>query len=268
MFWFSVLTFLGLLIPTAVIAAPPDIWPLKVTAPTAATLQKELSRIDNVASKLPLTLKPAVQWQKTFLQILSRAKESEWTGDLQRFIAADPGSGTPATIPDFDPIIAHGIADLCRAWIARTEMEQIDGVLHKFYRKHVAFPDQLQAVDADLAEAIRKDPWGEPWIYRPHAPAELGAGFAKFTTQRYQLGPTRFPSLTPLKEAIGNRNPLQPKWKVAPHDLAGKKALEFRSDATVTTIEPDGKVDGMTLLFIGDTWALMAGVDQLFTVTF
>ena len=146
-------------------------------------------------------------------------------------------------------------------------MRQIDAVLVRYYRKHVAFPEQFSGIEADLPESVRHDPWGQPWTYRPHAPA-LGERFAKFTTQRYRLGPARFPELAPFAQAIGDRNPPVPEWKVALRNIGDRKAVEFRSGSTVSTLEPGGRIGVFTLVAIGDHWALMAGVDQLFTISF
>ena len=245
-------TLLLLVAASAAFAAPPDLWPLTVQALPSPVLSQQCAKIDASAGTLPPELAPAAHFQKAFLQAVSGAAESAWLPDFQRLVTT--GSGA--------------LADVSRAWIARCEMRQIDGVLLKFYRKHVAFPVQFSEVEPDLSEALRRDPWGQPWIYNPHAPAALGERFAKFTTQRYRIAPTRFPELGTLATAIGNRNPPMPSWKITSRNLGGKKALEFRSGAKVSTIEPGGKVDAFTLLFIGDNWALMAGVDQLFTVTF
>ena len=143
----------------------------------------------------------------------------------------------------------------------------IDVVLRNYYRRDVDFPPALSEVQADIPENLRKDPWGEPWVYHPHAPL----GFDKLASQRYQLGPTRFPQLATLADAISQRNPPGQSWQITVHDVGGSKALEFRSaeaGAPVAIIQPGGKAGDCTLLFIADHWALMAGVDQLFAVTF
>ncbi len=49
----------------------------------------------------------------------------------------------------------------------------------------------------------------------------------------------------------------------------GEHALEFSlGDAVVGVLQAGGRIDAYTLVYVGDRWALMAGTDQLFTVTF
>jgi hypothetical protein len=66
--------------------------------------------------------------------------------------------------------------------------------------------------------------------------------------------------------------PQKPPWTIALRDISGSQALEFRSDRdgtqVITVVQPGGRVDDCVLVFIGDKWALMASVDQLFAVTF
>ena len=244
----------------------PDLWPLPVKVLSAPALQQEGARIDAAAAMLAPELKPAVRFEKVFLQIVSGVPENTWLPDLQGFVAAAANMPTaPATM---SAAVPRGIAEVSRAWIARCQMRQIDGVLRQYYRKHVAFPEHLAAVELALPDSMRRDPWGQPWIYQSHAPAGLGERFARFTTQRYRLGPTRAPELGTLAEAIGDRNPPGVTWKITVRELGGRAALEFRAGGVVTAIEPGGRIGAFTLLFIGDRWALMAGVDQLFTVAF
>ena len=147
-------------------------------------------------------------------------------------------------------------------------MADIDTALHNYYRRNVRFPATFAEVEPDIAENLRKDPWGEPWVYKTGAPR----GFDRLGDQRYELGPTRFPKLGNLNEAIRHRVVQIPAWTITPRDISGNTALEFRTDRggtpVITTIQAGGKVDDCTLVFIGDHWALMAGADQLFAVTF
>jgi len=263
--------------PLSGLAAPPDIWPLAVPTLSDVSLQQQCGIIDARLADFPPGLKPAARFQKTFLRILSGAPESLFMDELQRFIAADGTdptgnigeTGPPNTPPGAKPLsngtaVAHALAEISRTWLARCEMRQIDGFLRGYYRKHVAFPEQFSVIEPDLPETLRHDPWGNPWNYSTHAPT----GFAKFTTQRYRLGPKRFPELSTLAEAAGSRNPPAPPWKIVVRKLGEGKALEFRTNAAVVTIQPGGKIDGFTLLAFGADWALMAGADQLFTVPF
>lgn len=269
------LAFLALVfLPLLAVAAPPDFWPLAVPTVSDAVLQQQASKIDAASKALRPELRAAGQFQKTFLKILSGATESAFMPELQRFIAVD-GTDYAVSIPSPETDIvssgtatSHALAEMSRTWLARCEMRQIDGVLRAYYRKHVAFPEQFGAIEPGLPEALRRDPWGAPWVYRTHAPANFTERFAKFGTQRYRLGPKGCPELSTLPEAVGSRNPSAPAWKVTARALGGKKALEFRTKTAVVTIEPGGKVDGFTLLAIASDWALMAGADQLFTLAF
>ena len=161
-----------------------------------------------------------------------------------------------------------GLVEISRAWLARLEMADIDTALHNYYRRNVTFPATLAEVEADIPENLRKDPWGDPWIYKTAAPQ----GFEGLEGQRYQLGPTRFPQLGTLSDAVLHRAVAAPAWTITPRDISGSNALEFRSERAgtpvITTVQEGGRVDDCILVFIGDKWALMAGVDQLFAVTF
>lgn len=234
-------------------AGPPDLWPAAIKA---AEAEKQRAAFD--AAPVPPELKPAVRFQKVFLSIVAapggKAISTEGLQDLRALAAADKES---------DPV-AHGVAEAARAWIARAEMQPIDGALRQYYRKHVRFPGTFAAIEADLPEALRRDPWGRPWSYKPAAPA----GFAKLEAQRYRLGPSACPDLPPLARATGDRNPAPPAWKLIPHGTGAARALEFQTPGGTHLLQPGGKVGDATLLYIGDKWALLAWPDQLFAVTF
>lgn len=239
-------------------AAPPDLWPMGVQAIVQPADREKLRVALNTAT-LPVELKPAVQFQITLLKILnsgtSKAQplEPEWVNDLRAFIAADR---------EDDPV-AHGVAEVSRAWLARIQMRKIDSVLHQYYRRNVRFPDQFSAILPDLPEPLRLDPWGQPWIYQPRAPE----GFVKLTGQRYQLGPTQFPELGSLNHhdfpIFHTRKPT-----LTLRTIGNKRALEIRTPASTAIIQAGGKTESSTLLYIGENWALFAGADQLFADAF
>ena len=156
------------------------------------------------------------------------------------------------------------LAEVARAWIARTQMPQIDAALRQYYRKNIRFPDTFSAIEPSLPEPLRRDPWGQPWSYQPCAPE----GLSKLTAQRYRLGPAAFPSLSPLAQALGDRNPAAPAWKIALHGSREARVLEFQSATGTHLLQPGGKIGDATLLYIGENWALLAWPDQLFAVTF
>ena len=237
-------------------ATPADIWPRQIPSLNQNTLKEQLAIIESAADNLPPALRPATQFQKVFLRILSGEEPSRWRGEIEKIASASETSPLEA-----------GLREVARAWLARLEMIEIDTVFRTYYRQNVRFPATLAEVEADIPSKLRKDPWGDAWSYKPHAPQ----GFEKLATQRYQLAPARFPQLGDLKDATRRRSPAAQSWKITPHDVAGSKALEFRNpsaNASVAILQPGGRIDDCTLLFIGEGWALMAGVDQLFAISF
>jgi len=238
-------------------AAPQEIWPQQVSPLDKNALKAQTDLLDGAAADLPQPLAPALRFQKLFLRIMSGAPPAEWRDEVEKF--ANSTEKAP---------VESALVGISRAWLARLEMADIDPVLHTYYRHNVRFPATLDEVAADIPANLRKDPWGDRWIYKPAAPQ----GFERLDDQRYQLGPTRFPQLGNLTQAVRHRSVQIPSWTITLHDLAGSKALEFRSDRAgtpvITTIQPGGRVDDCILLFIGDKWALMAGMDQLFAVSF
>ena len=242
---------------SALAATPLEIWPQQISPPDKNALKAHTDLLDEASATMPQSLAPALQFQKLFLRIMSGAPASSWRGEVEKY-ASSTEQGAMET----------AIAGISRAWLARLEMADIDTVLRSYYRRNVCFPPTLAEVATDIAPELRKDPWGEPWVYKAVAPREL----ALTSDQRYQLGPTRFPLLGSLSEAVHHRTAHIPAWTIALHDIAGNKTLEFRSERAgtpvITTIQAGGSVDDCMLLFIGDRWALMAGVDQLFAVSF
>ena len=224
----------------------PELWPLQ---PNPAVLSNQL----NVARVLPGEIIPALKFQKTFCAVLAGTPVVVWRAELERF----------AHLTETDPV-SIGVSEVARTWLARVWMQDIDGVLREYYRHNVRFPDTLTGLGKDWPESLRTDPWGQPWVYVTHTPP----GFDRQTNQRYQLGPTRNPGLSLLRDAIQNRRPPAVGWKITPQEIAGTKSLQFQSAAANSLIQPGGTVEGYNLLFIGTGWALLAGPDQLFTVTF
>ena len=239
-------------------AALPNIWPPNIKAPQPAELAKQCAALDTAS--LPAELKPAAQFQKTFLKILAskppkaQLLEQDWVAELRAFIAADRENNP----------VAHGVAEVARAWLARVQMQAIDAALHQYYRQNVHFPDQFSAIQARLPEPLRLDPWGQPWVYEPRAPQ----GISKLALQRYHLGAAKFLSLGTLSDTVSQRHSILPAWKITLRNLGDKPALEIRIAASSATLQPGGKTGDHTLLYIGENWALFAGPDQLFAVPF
>ena len=235
--------YLALLVTVPAHAATlPDLWPLQ---PTPTTLSNQLA----TAQAVPAALQPALQFQKIFCAILAGTPAAAWRADLEKL----------AHLTDADPV-TQGVREAARPWLARVWMDDLAVVLRDYYRRHVSFPDKL----GDLPESLRADPWNQPWVYSVHAPT----GFARQTNQRYQLGPTRNPQLSSLRDAIKNRKPPVIVWKITPQDIAGARALQFQSATANALIQPGGTVEGCVLMFIGNGWALLGGPEQLFTVMF
>lgn len=242
--------------PATLRGAAADVWPAQVIpAVDEAALKQRLASLDATAASLPPELLPTIRFEQAFVRIMARAGESDWL----------PGVRAMAEAPGTDPVTA-ALRDVAKAWVARVEMRGVGAVLDNYYAKNVRYPNALSDVERDLPKDLKTDPWGEPWVYRPHAPS----GFAKEMLQRYTLGPKRAPDLGTLKEATVNRKGFAPPaWKIALRQIAGNSALEFSNGgALVGVLQAGGKLDAYTLVFVGDRWALMAATDQLFTVTF
>jgi hypothetical protein len=186
------------------------------------------------------------------MNILAGKPEADWRSQLES-LAAD---SAPEPVP-------QALRQLARVWLARAQMQRIDAALVTWYRGNVAFPASLDSLQ--LPPDLQRDPWGQPWAYSLHAPA----GFAALSAQRYELGPASLPHLAGMKTALKDRHAAPPPGTVSPLQVAGSLALQFRSPAgLVAVIQPGGQVHGCTLVYAGQNWALLAGEDQLFSITF
>ena len=229
-------------------APPPDIW--KNGPVDSATLAAQTAAIDAAEAKLPAPARPAAEFQKVLLQIRSGADIVVWRGEIDRYAKAPGDDGMTASL-----------RELAKCWQARRAMDEIDKVLRKFYGVNVRFPDKLDEVK--IPEAVKADPWGEAWVYKP----TTSKTFAKFPKQRYELGPTRYPELSTIKEAMTATSART--FKITPRDVGGTRTLEIRtSDGKTGVVQPGAKVGDVSLVFIGDGWALLADTERLFTVAF
>ena len=226
----------------ALSAAPTGIWPLNPAKPPEPA----------DTAGLPPQLQPAAVFQTVFMRILAGKPEEDWRGTLEGF----------AGVASADPV-SQALRQLSRVWLARVEMRRIDAALLDYYRHNVAFPPDFDVLD--LPQELRRDPWGDAWAYHPHAPA----GFASLASQRYELGPARLPHLAGMKVALEQRHIAPPQADVSQLQTPGGLALQLRlSNGLMAVIQPGGQAGGFTLVYIGQNWALMAGEDQLFTITF
>lgn len=224
-------------------AVVPEVWSGKA----------DEAALDKAWHELPAPVRPAVDFQKVLVKIRASNKPDEWRGEVERFAKA----------PETDAMSA-GLRELAKCWMARAEMVRVDEALRLYFRKAVRFPDTLGAVEKDLPPGAKLDPWGEPWIYQATAPKEM----AKWTKQRYALGPTRAPLLTPLAEAV-KAKPAPVGWKLSPRDAGGVRALEMRgADGKVAVVQAGGRFGDATLLFVGEGWALLADTERLFALGF
>ena len=238
--------------------AASDVWPTQVPPLADETaLNGRLAGLQAAAASLPSPLAPTIRFEEAFLRIMARVGEPEWLPAV-RALADAPGA---------DPVTA-AVRDVARSWVARVQMRGIDAVLDDYYAQNVRFPTAFAEVEKSLPRELKTDPWGEPWTYRVHAPE----GFSRQALQRYALGPKRWPALGTLREATVARPPLTPPaWKITAVRAGEGTALEFRAGAggaVLGLIQAGGRIDAYTLVYIGDRWALLAGPDQLFTVTF
>ena len=241
---------------SAGLATAADVWPAQTQPLNESMLKLQLDALDTAVKSLPSKLLPALQYEKLYWQMISGAPAAAWRPKLEQ----------DAQLAGDDPV-ATAVRELARVWLARVRMQEIETALLGYYRANVAFPPLLDAVMKEIPAAAQKDPWDQPWVYKPLTPA----GLKRHLNQRYQLGPTRHPQLAPFKDAIRQRTPPAAAWKITPRSIGTGTALEFRStgaEQSVATLEPGGLVAGNRLVFIGDHWALMAGLDQFFTVNY
>jgi hypothetical protein len=237
-------------------ATPVEVWPVQTQVLNATGLKAQLGAIDATVPSLPEPVRPAAQFQKIFLQMLSGVPKETWRAELEKHTQRTSGDTA-----------SQALGDLARVWLARVQMEDLDGALRKYYRHNVRFPDALPAALKDVPASLQNDPWGRPWVYQLKAPP----GFPKQKDQRYQLGPTRFPQLTTFAEATRKRTPTTIPWKITSSAVGGGTAMEFRAPgaaAPMAVLQPGGTVSGFVLVFVGNRWALMAAQDQLFAVVF
>lgn len=219
----------------------------------ASTVQARIAAIESATRQLPAPLRPAAEFQKVLLQIRAGAGVPAWCEQMN-LTAQYAGS---------DPVLL-ALRELARYWQARLEVRVIDKALRKFYGANVCFPAQLNQVTADIPEPLRIDPWSEPWAYKPTA----APGFANIPAQRYELGPSRFPHLSPLEAAV-RAEPAVHDWKIVKRDAPGGNVLEIRtSDGKAVILQPGGRVGEASLAFIGDGWALFTDSEGLFTVAY
>jgi hypothetical protein len=232
---------------------PGIIAPLRAAAPEAWNGRETAESLDKLWHEVPSAVRPAVDFEKLLRKVRLADRTSEWRVEMEKFAKA----------PGDDPVTV-GLRELAKLWLARAMMEEIDGALRKFYRREVRFPDALNIVIQDVPPEAKRDPWGDPWVYKTAAPK----GFTKLNNQRYQLGPARYPELSPLHEAA-KATPSTRAWKITSHNISGAKAIELRSaKGQVAVVQPGGKFADTTLLYIGEDWALLADTMQLFTLSF
>jgi type II secretory pathway pseudopilin PulG len=232
-------------------APPPDVW--KNGPVDATSLQAQTAALDAAEPKLPAPVRPAVEFQKMLLHIRSGADPGAWRGDVEKW-AKSAGSDSVTTT----------LRELAKYWQARLAMREIDRALHKYYGENIRFPDRLDEVKSAIPESVKNDPWGEAWSYKP----TTSKVFSKLAKQRYELGPARFPNLSTIKEAVSAPQSTR-TWKITPREVAGSRALEIRgSDGQAAVVQAGAKVGDVSLVFIGDGWALLADTERLFTVAF
>lgn len=249
-------TLVAVWIASAGLATAAEVWPAQTQPLNEATLKFQLDALDTAVKSLPAKLLPALKFQKLYWQMISGVPQAAWRAELER-----------GARQEGDEPVVSAVRELSRVWFARVQMQEIDAALLAYYRNNVAFPLSLDAVMKDIPAAAQKDPWGQPWVYKPVTPG----GLKRHINQRYQIGPTRFPQLATFKDAVRKRTPPTAAWKITPRSIGGGTALEFRStgaEQSVATLQPGGSVGGNMLVFIGDRWALMAALDQFFTVNF
>ncbi len=127
----------------------------QVSVPDKNSLKAQTDTLDGAAAALPQSLAPALQFQRIFLRIISGEPPSAWRDEIVKL----------ANSKEQDPV-QSGLAEISRAWLARLDMADIDTALRNYYRHNVRFPATLAEVESGVPDPLRKDPWGEPWIYK------------------------------------------------------------------------------------------------------
>jgi hypothetical protein len=212
----------------------------------------DAAALDRAAQTLPAAVRPAVDFEKVLFQVRQGAPVESWRRSMQSY--AEYTGGDP---------VRRGLTELARCWLARAQVAAIDVALRGYYRKHVRFPAQLADVMESVPENARHDPWGEAWVYAPAT-----TGFSKKAAQRYRLGPTRYPQLSTQSEAARRQGPQVSGLKAALRDVGGMRALELRSaDGRSAVIQPGGRFGEIGLLYLADSWALLADTERLFTLS-
>jgi len=241
--WTGAFVAIVLTVATVARAAAPDVWNAHATADS----------LDKLWHEVPSSVRSAVDFEKLLLKVRSADRMSDWRPEMEKFARATG-----------DDPVTTGLREFAKLWLARVMMEEIDGALRRFYRREVRFPDSLEAVLSDIPADAKRDPWGEAWVYKTTSPT----GFTKFARQRYQLGPTRQPLLSSLRDAVKSK-PTQSAWQVIPRNISGTKAIELRAPkGQAAVVQPGGHFGDATLLYIDEGWALLADTERLFTLSF
>jgi hypothetical protein len=157
---------------------------------------------------VPVEAQPALELEGLLARARAGEDPQQWVPGLRRFSGAEAPRGT-----------AVALKWMAQCWEARAQVLAWDKLLRGAYRKKARFPESLDELLQSAPEALRKDPWGEAWAYRPSAPAHS----PKLVGQRYQLGPSKFPELVALD--VAGKAPASPR-------LPAGVALEFFSLAS------------------------------------
>ena len=157
---------------------------------------------------VPGEAQPALELERLLARARAGEDRQQWVPGLKRFSGVEAPKGAAAALKW-----------VAQCWEARAQVLEWDALLRAAYRKKARFPDRLDDLLNTAPEALRKDPWGESWAYRPTAPAHS----PKLVGQRYQLGPSKFPELVPLD--VPGKAPAPPR-------LPSGVVLEFFSLAS------------------------------------
>lgn len=230
-------------------ASVEDIWPRSLEGWDHDRMARQAALVVN--AEVPSRLRPTLAYQALYLRIMAGEPIDSWEDEVRQ-MAAQSGEG----------VVGTQIQELARVWEARLRMRGVERHLRDYYRRQVRFPAALS--ELDLPAELRTDPWGEPWAYQPARPATL----PNLEGQRFHLAPSRYPDLTPLNLALSTPPEAAAGWRINRQTVAGRAALQITTPETTALIEPGGRVGEATLLYATDTWALFAGRDRLFGVTF
>ncbi len=170
---------------------------------------------------------------------------------------------TMAAAGDSPPLAAAG-AEMARRWLSRLDLEKIKPAMQLIYRRDIAYPPTLDALQTLPREAQPplKDRWGAPWKYEP-------TGFKTIpglTGQRYRIACVKLGDDSALAGALarpyGDRIAIKPLAHTV--TSSGLQTLKFEvpGKAQPILLSEGAWYEGTTLAYIGAKVILLTNGDH------